>query len=145
MEFKGRILKLFPVQSGTSARGTEWTKQDFVFEYFEHETDRWSDKVLLSIMNERITESSLQEGDEVICGFSHNVKEWNGKHFNDVRCYKLEKMAKAKPSNEVPQQPVSSPTASQQAPQSATPAQVANPSTPQQNAQQDEDDGELPF
>lgn len=92
MEFRGRIYKTFPVQSGTNAKGTEWKRQDFVFEYFENPSDRWSDKVLLSIMNERIQEYDLHENDEVVIGFSHNIHDWNGKYFNEMRVYKLEKI-----------------------------------------------------
>lgn len=94
MEYQGRINKLFPQQQGKSAAGKEWVKQDFIFEYFEHETDRWSDKVLLSLMNERVTAYDLHEGDEVKVGFSHSVREWNGKWFNEMRVYKLEKVVK---------------------------------------------------
>ena len=59
MEFKGRIMKVLPVTSGTSQNGNEWKKQEFVFEYFEQQTDRYSDKVCLSIMNGRIAASIL--------------------------------------------------------------------------------------
>ena len=91
MQFQGRIYKLFPVQSGTSQRG-EWTKQDFIFEYFEQPTDRYADRVLLSIMNERIKDYDLHEGDEVIIGFGHNTREYQGRYFNDVRLYHFEKV-----------------------------------------------------
>lgn len=91
MQFQGRIYKLFPVQSGTSQRG-EWTKQDFIFEYFEQPTDRYADRVLLSIMNDRIREYDLHEGDEVIIGFGHNTREYQGRYFNDVRLYHFEKV-----------------------------------------------------
>jgi hypothetical protein len=91
MQFQGRIYKLFPVQSGTSQRG-EWTKQDFIFEYFEQPTDRYADRVLLSIMNDRIKDYDLHEGDEVIIGFGHNTREYQGRYFNDVRLYHFEKV-----------------------------------------------------
>ena len=41
MEFKGRIMKVLPVTSGTSQNGNEWKKQEFIFEYFEQQTDRY--------------------------------------------------------------------------------------------------------
>ena len=96
MEFKGRIMKVFPVVSGTGKSGQEWKRQEFVFEYFEHETDRWTDKVVLSVMNDRIEEYDLHEGDEVTIGFGHSVREWNNKYFNEMRVYKLEKKATIK-------------------------------------------------
>lgn len=108
MQFQGRIYKLFPVQSGTSQRW-EWTKQDFIFEYFEQPTDRYADRVLLSIMNDRIREYDLHEGDEVIIGFGHNTREYQGRYFNDVRMYHFEKVKQVAPTQPqptpVPQQP----------------------------------------
>ena len=153
MEFKGRIYKLFPIQSGTSAKGNDWEKQDFIFEYFEHDTDRWSDKVLLSIMGDRIREADLHEGDEVIVGFGHNVRDWQGKYFNDVRCYKIEKVTKptengaaSQPTPAAPQQGNLFAQTPQQAPQSTQGAAVAQqPTSANANAQTGEKEDELPF
>ena len=104
MEFRGRIERVFPVQSGTSKSGSEWRKQDFVFEYFEHETDRWSDKVLLTALNDRVDAYDLHPGDEVTIGFGHSIEEYQGRCYNRVRVYKFEKtktvMADNKPSEQ---------------------------------------------
>lgn len=92
MEFNGRIQRVLPTTSGKSANGNDWQRQDFVFEYFEHDTDRYSDKVLLSVMNERIKEYDLHEGDEVRIGFGHSVREYQGRVFNDARLYHFSKI-----------------------------------------------------
>ena len=132
MQFEGRINKLFPVQTGTSQRG-EWSRQDFIFEYFENPTDRYADRVLLSVMNDRIKEYDLHEGDTVICGFSHTTCEYQGRYFNDIRLYHFEKVvrkdatAAAQPHPTVAQPPQPAP-------------QPAQPFPPQQK-----DNGELPF
>ena len=81
-----------PIRKGVRNDGTEWQSQEFVFEYYEHETDWWSNKVLLSVMNDRIAEYDLHVGDEVLIGFGHNVRDWNGKVFNELRIYKFEKI-----------------------------------------------------
>ena len=94
MEFKGRIYKVLETTTGTSRDNKEWKKQEFIFEFFEHDTDRYSDKVVLSVMNDRIREYDLHEGDEVQIGFGHSVREYNGRWFNDIRLYKLDKAAK---------------------------------------------------
>ena len=44
MEFKGRIYKVLPEQSGTNREGKEWRRLDFIFEYFERADDRYTDK-----------------------------------------------------------------------------------------------------
>lgn len=91
MEYTGRINRVLPITSGTTDKGP-WQRQDFVFEYYENQNDRWSDKVLLSVMNDRIKEYDLHEGDEVLIGFGHNTREWQGRLFNELRIYKFEKV-----------------------------------------------------
>lgn len=105
MQFQGRIYRLYPVQSGTSANGKEWSRQDFIFEYFEQPTDRYADRVLLSVMNDRIKEYDLHEGDEVIIGFGHNTREYQGRYFNDVRMYHFEKVKQVKQNAAAEPQP----------------------------------------
>ena len=92
MEFKGRIERILPRKKGVRNDGTEWQSQEFVFEYYEHETDWYSNKVMLSVMNDRIAEYDLHEGEEVLIGFGHNVRDWKGKLFNELRIYKFEKI-----------------------------------------------------
>lgn len=107
MQFQGRIYRLYPVQSGTSANGKEWSRQDFIFEYFENPTDRYADRVLLSVMNERIKEYDIHEGEECIIGFAHTTREYQGRVFNDVRLYHFEKVkqTQAPTAATPPQQP----------------------------------------
>ena len=42
-------------------------------------------------MNDRIKECDLHEGEEVTIGFGHTVREYQGRYYNDIRCYKIEK------------------------------------------------------
>ena len=105
MQFQGRIYKLFPVQSGSSQRG-EWSRQDFIFEYFETPNDRYADRVLLSVMNDRIKEYDLHEGDECIIGFGHNTREYQGRYFNDIRLYHFEKVKQVEQPTQPQQQPL---------------------------------------
>jgi len=143
MNFEGRIYKVFPVQSGTSSRG-EWMKQDFIFEYFEQPTDRYADRVLLSVMNDRIKEYDLHEGDEVIIGFGHNTREYQGRYFNDVRMYHFEKVVKVEKDAAAQPQP----TENTQQPQQATlfdQPQVSQSNTPQAPTAATQDSEDLPF
>lgn len=123
MEFTGRIYKLLPLRKGTRPDGTEWQSQEFIFEYFENENDRWSDKVVLSVMNERIAEYDLHVGDEVRIGFGHSIDDYQDRCYNKLRMYKFEKV-KTMPATE-------------------TPATTPQPATEQTD--QTEKDGDLPF
>lgn len=117
MEFQGRISRVLPVRSGTSQRG-EWKALPFVFEYFESQDQRWSDKVLLETFDTNIMAQigaylkkgadgkAVVENDECVmlgelkckCGFSHSVRTFERQDgtkatVNDLRLYKFEVIA----------------------------------------------------
>ena len=108
MEFKGRIAKLLPMRSGTSQRtGNEWRSLPFVFEYFENETDRYADSVVLETFDTKVIDN-LKEGMEVLCGFSHkakDIKKQDGTDttINEIRLYKIESIRKAAPQPQMQQ------------------------------------------
>ena len=91
---------MLPEQSGTNKEGKEWRRLDFIFEYFERADDRYSDKVVLSVMNDRIDQYRVQEGDEVLIGFGHNVREYQARWFNELRVCKLEHVVTAEPTEQ---------------------------------------------
>ena len=138
MEFTGRVKKLLPVRSGTSQRtGNEWKALPFIFEYFEHESDRYADNVLLETFEEKVIDN-LEEDMEIICGFGHRTREYDGKIYNDIRLYKIESVRKAQRA------------AQQQAPVTAQPAAAAaadaQGSAPNQgDAPNPDEEEDLPF
>ena len=100
MKFQGRVKKILPLRSGISQRtGNEWKSLPFIFEYFEHDTDRYPDQVLLETFDTNVIEH-LKEGMEVRCGFAHHTREYEGRVFNEVRLYKIESV---KGANKAPQ------------------------------------------
>jgi len=124
MEFRGRIKQLLPLRSGKSERtGNEWRALPFIFEYFEHDTDRWSDTVLLETYDENII-NMLKEGMEVVCGFGHRTREYQGRVYNEVRLYKLQRVIQQQPASQPTSQPsvqpASAPTQPAAAPSSPT-------------------------
>lgn len=85
MEFEGQIIKVCNPRTGTSQRtGNEWKTQGFVFEYKEHDTDPWHDKVYLETFDEKIMEQ-LTVGAVAKIGFRHKTREYEGRVFNDVQ------------------------------------------------------------
>lgn len=107
MEFQGRIKKVLPLRSGTSQRG-EWKALPFIFEFFEHETDRYADTVLLETFDTNVIDN-LKEGMEVICGFGHRTREYEGKTYNELRLYKIESVKKAAAAQQQTQQVAAQP------------------------------------
>jgi hypothetical protein len=95
MEFQGRVKKILPLRSGVSQRtGNEWKSLPFVFEYHEHETDRYADSVVLETFDTNVIEN-LKEGMEICCGFGHRTREYDGKTYNELRLYKIESVKAA--------------------------------------------------
>ena len=134
MEFTGRIKKVLPLRSGTSQRtGNEWKSLPFIFEFFEHDTDHYSQTVVLESFDTKVIDN-LKEGMEVRCGFEHRTREYDGKFYNELRLYKIESVKGAQ--------------AAQQAPQGANASAAGNQPTPPfpepQNPSNQADD-DLPF
>ena len=152
MEFQGRIAKVLPIRQGVSQRtGNEWKSLPFIFEYFEHDSDRYADSVLLETFDTKVIDN-LKEGMEVRCGFGHKTREFTKQDgttavINDLRLYKIESVRKSQ--NQIAQQAnvqavAQQPTAQQQAPHAAPfPPQVDQYGNPIQPINPD-DDG-LPF
>jgi hypothetical protein len=134
MEFTGRISKVLPVRSGTSQRGNEWQALPFVFEYFEHENDRYADSVLLETFDTNIIGGILGccEHDatgglvvdngalkmtreiQVCCGFGHKAKsitksDGSQVTINELRLYKLESVKQAQPAQQAAQTKIPAP------------------------------------
>jgi len=135
MEFTGRVKKILPLRSGVSQRtGNEWKSLPFIFEYYEHETDRYADSVLLETFDTNVIDN-LQEGMEICCGFGHRTREYEGKTYNELRLYKIESVRGAQ--------------AAQQAAQGANASAAGNQPTPPfpepQNPSNQADDDDLPF
>ena len=118
MEFTGRVKAILPKRSGTSARtGNEWVALPFIFEYFEEDNKRFADRVLLETFDTKVMEN-IKEGMEVRCGFSHNVREYEGKTYNEIRLYKIECVSM---TNQPAQQTTDAATGNQPTPQSQAP------------------------
>lgn len=89
MEFNGRIVRLLPMTSGVSAKtGEPWKAQPFIFEYFERDSDRYPDRVVLDAFGDDDI-AKLKEGREVRCSFYHAVYEKDGRAFNRIRLHKI--------------------------------------------------------
>ena len=145
MEFTGRIKKLLPVRSGTSQRtGNDWRALPFIFEYYEHESDRYADNVLLETFEEKVIDN-LEEGMEIICGFGHRTREYDGKIYNDIRLYKIESVRKAQRAAQQQARTTVQPAATAEA--TAEAQAQAQGSAPNQGGapNQDEEEDDLPF
>lgn len=92
MKVQGRIKKLMPMQSGISRLGNSWRRQDFILEYFSEPNDQYADTVLLQVMNDKIEDYALTEGEEVVVDFRHNVRSYGDRIYNEIYIRDLKKV-----------------------------------------------------
>lgn len=104
MEITGKIIAVLPLQAGTGKNGTEWKKQDYVVETH----DQYPKKMCFGIWGDRINEYNVQLGEEVVVSFDIDCREWNGKWFNDIRAWKIERGEQPKETAQPQQQPPAS-------------------------------------
>lgn len=138
MEITGRIIKVLDAVGGTSqATGQPWKKQEYVLETVYEQFPR---KICFNIWGEdKINLMNIQEGEVMTVFFDINAREYNGRWFNDIRAYRVDRNVNAQPQTA---QPYPGAPAQQQAPVQPTQQQAA-PTPPPFSGGNDTDD--LPF
>lgn len=103
MEIQGKLVHLLPEQSGTSASGNAWKKQEIVVETAEN--PQYPKKICFTIFGEDRINSNLQgikPGDEVKVSFDVESREYQGRWFSNVNAWRVEQVsagAAAEPPN----------------------------------------------
>ena len=116
MEIQGKIIAALPERSGVSARG-EWKSQTYVIET----QGQYPKKLAFDVFGaDRITQFNLHVGDIATVFFDFDAHEYNGRWFNSVRAFNVEKSGQ-----QAAQQPTPQPTAN-----------VVNPQEQQQHVSQ---------
>lgn len=137
MDLTGTITVVMPAQSGTSSRtGNPWMSQEYVMEI----PGQWPRHIVFRIFGEdRIKQFNLQQGEQqVTIQFDIDAHEYNGRWFNEVRCYNV--------LRSVGQQPYQQPP-SGYAPNATQPAAAPFPPQVNSNGQPAQGNGtdDLPF
>ena len=113
MEIIGKVVAVLELQSGTSKKGSEWKKRDFVIETLD---EKFPKKVCFTLFGDRA--DACPAIDSVVnVAFDIDAHEYNGKWFNSVNAWKVEPAQSQQ--NAAPQQAAP-------APQPSRPAPVAN-------------------
>ena len=88
MELQGRIIAVLPERSGVSARG-EWKVQEYVLETH----DNYQKKMVFDIFGaDRIAQFAIKAGEEVLVSFDIDAREHNGRWFNSIRAWNVQRM-----------------------------------------------------
>lgn len=89
MELQGRVVKMLALQEGVSqSTGNQWRRQDFLFGFYESGESLFEKRIKMDVMNDKITELNLHEGDQIKVRVGLTCREYpqgSGKYFNDIR------------------------------------------------------------
>lgn len=127
--FNGKIIKALPHKTGVSkSTGNPWEIAEFVAEEVE---GKYPKKMAFQISGvDRIKNINLQVGEVVSIHFDVDAHEWNGKYFNTITAFKIDRQGQQAP---------------QQAQAPAPPAVGSQPAQAPANNGNQGADQELPF
>ena len=89
MEITGKIIVACEPRGGVSQRtGNNWKMQEFVLETQE----QFPRKCMFSVFGEdRLREFNIQVGEVVTVSFDIDAREYNGRWFNSLRAWKVDR------------------------------------------------------
>ncbi len=95
MEITGRIIAVLEERSGTSARtGNEWRVASYVLETQE----QYPKKVCFEVFGvDRIQALNIQAGETLTVKFDIDAHEYNGRWFNSIRAFAVDRSQAAAP------------------------------------------------
>ena len=130
-----------PTQTGTSQSGKAWQKREFII---EETVGNYPNSLVITAFGGRVEKlNTLRVGDYVTARFDTQVREYNGRAFNNITLYDI-----TQPQAQAQPQPQAYMGAQQQVmPQQyqAAPAQPYQPMPAQPIQQQGQRGDDLPF
>ena len=133
MQFTGIITRIVPPVKVNTKKGENWT-QTFELTY---EQGQYPRKIAFEVFGtDKLNEFRISLNEQVMCYIDFDVAEVNGRLFNRVRCWKVERMVQqqAFPQPYIQQAPIQNPYQSQASPVQQPYQGVQQP--PQANVQQ---------
>ena len=142
MEITGVVKSVMPTQTGTSQSGKAWQKREFII---EETVGNYPNSLVITAFGDRVEKlNTLRVGDYVTARFDTQVREYNGRAFNNITLYDItQPQAQAQPQ---PQAYIGAPQQAMPQQYQAAPAQPYQPMQAQPMQQQQVQRGDdLPF
>lgn len=119
VQFTGKIIAAEPYQQGTSQNGTSWCSQNFVIEELNQQYP--SRAVFQVYGSEKLQQFNIQVGEVITAhiGMKARQSSKDGRWFNQLDCWKVERFGAQQPQgqvypSQVGQQPMQQPSAQPQ-------------------------------
>lgn len=111
MEITGKLIASMPLKSGMSQKtGKSWQSKEYVLEIPGQYVRHFAFTVF---GEERLKQFNLRKDEEITVSFDIDAHEWNGRWFNEIRAYKVERVGQQAYTQQQPQ-PQPAPNYSQQ-------------------------------
>ena len=130
---KGIITAILPEQSGVSQKtGNAWRRAQYIL---EHEHGQYPRSIVFDVMgDDKINQMAIRQGEELVIHLNIDTREFNGRYFNNVECWKVERAGQQQQQTQQVQQPAPQAAPAPQ-PQVQQPAAGQAPMPPQGQAQ----------
>jgi len=101
MELTGKIIVVQPERSGVSQRtGSEWKVQEYVLETINEQFPR---KMVFEVFGaDRIASFNIKAGEVMTVSFDIDAREYNGRWYNQIRAWKVDRNITAQPAAAAP-------------------------------------------
>ena len=94
MELAGKVIAVLEPRSGVSKTGNEWKVQEYVIETH----DQYPRKMCFDVFGaDKIAQFNIQVGEELNVYFDVDAREWNGRWFNSIRAWKVDRVSAQAP------------------------------------------------
>ena len=89
MELSGKIIAVLEPRSGVSKTGNNWKVQEYVLETH----DQYPRRMCFDVFGEdKINNFNIQIGEELNVSFDIDAREWQGRWFNSIRAWKVDRV-----------------------------------------------------
>lgn len=89
MELAGKVIAVLEPRGGVSKSGNQWKVQEYVIETH----DQYPRRMCFDVFGEdKIQQFNIQVGEELNVSFDIDAREWQGRWFNSIRAWKVERV-----------------------------------------------------
>ena len=89
MELAGKVIAVLEPRGGVSKNGNEWKVQEYVIETH----DQYPRRMCFDVFGaDKIQQFNIQVGEELNVSFDIDAREWQGRWFNSIRAWKVERV-----------------------------------------------------
>lgn len=83
------MIAVLEPKGGTSRNGNEWKVQEYVIETH----DQYPRRMCFDVFgDDKIKQFNIQVGEELNVSFDIDAREWQGRWFNSIRAWKVERV-----------------------------------------------------